>query len=279
MTPEEFRTRAETATATVEPDALAYNWLRANVAARGRRRRTLVAGTAAGALFTAGVAYAVLPAGERAGRDVTGRPAPATPTRPVDGPLVVLDSTTADVDGDGRRDRVELVEVGDRALAADDGWRWGVRVRLATGEDLTAMRLAVAHATQTQTLVGVADVNRDGRAEVVVSSRRTPASPDYELVTLRRGRLTFVTGARLEARPGEEPEAGWGCDEDGVYTQVIRHGVSYGTQVVDEAKREYYRLRGNSLVPGNRTSTIVWDPDKPVPQGFGNPVRCGSIRE
>lgn len=208
MTPEEFRTRAERALAPIEPDPLSYARLRASAGRRRSRGRAGVAAAlaASAVLVTVAVGLAVRP-------DRGREPAVSVDVTPTASPAPVA-ARHGDVDGDGRVDRVTLVEDGDRAAAT---WRWGVEAVLTSGRTVTAWRPEGAEANESQDVAGVFDVDRDGRAEVVVRAGATASSTGYLLLTLLGTDLRWVEGADGEPfflEIGGDPNVAmhlWGC--------------------------------------------------------------------
>lgn len=162
MTPEEFAARAGAAVEGVEPGAASYAWLTRNLARRAARRRVWWAASATAAVALAGVAVAVVPGDGGAPGDVTatGSASPSPSPTPSDSPSETPSGTPsptaspsptavagaepswqdedprrADVDGDGTRDVVTIVEEGSRTDG--DTWRWGIRVALSSGGTTT----------------------------------------------------------------------------------------------------------------------------------------------
>jgi hypothetical protein len=148
--------------------------------------------------------------------------------------------TAGDVDGDGRPDTATVVESGPRG---DPDWRFGVRVAMTTAGPRTAWATPGAGGNDGQSVEGYADVNADGRAEVVVQVGTTASAGLSQLVTLAGDRLVLVETYDLWAGLVEGGEGGWGCADGQLYTVVA--GETGGTVT-------WFRLDGDRLVETGR---------------------------
>jgi hypothetical protein len=179
----------------------------------------------------------------------------ATPSRPTP-------ARDEDVDGDGRAD----------AITTSDGL---LSVRLtSTGATVTAP--VSADAPGAAAVLGTADVDRDGRAEVFVR-------------TAQGASTTFATPYRFDGtalhvvlRDGEPAQLGIGGS--------VTHGdgfrcTSTGLLEVSQAETEdgasfsvktaSYRLRGDALVQVRSSTTVAAQGDEAVDRAYT--VSCGSV--
>jgi hypothetical protein len=193
----------------------------------------------------------------------TSSPAPSATPAP-EARLVVVEHVTGDVDGDGRGDTVELVEsLPDRAAPR---WRWGVRARMTTAGTSTVWHDYGAEGNEGQTLRPVADVDGDGRGEVVVSPGTSAYSIYYELVTLAGARLVRVAGPPLTVEGLPDHLAGWGCARRLVF---VATGTSADGGRTFTGTRTYYRLAGTRLVRTERR-TDRWRTARAAPREYAS---------
>lgn len=172
---------------------------------------------------------------------------------------------TGDVDGDGRPDTAE-VEDG----AADD---WIVRVHLGSG-GIEEVRVP----SECATLLGLADVNSDGRQEIWFKRGIGNTAHNFDLVTWTGEALRVVVGSDI----GNPLVVGWGfsggatlwCADatgDG-RMDIVRREFDRTADGFPENEREsVYQLRDSEL-----SMVSEGPPRTPLP-GTSSALVCGTV--
>jgi hypothetical protein len=217
-------------------------------------------------LVAAAVALATRP-----GPPSAAPPAPAPTATPVPAPAPTP-ASPPDIDGDGIPDPVEIV--GSTTL-------WGVVAHLSHYGDRYAWR----HGSVTGTrIIGVADLNRDGRPEIVVRTASNGHGQSYGIVTMVPGALVWARGAGRKTpatfyeRSGPWP-LGWGCiDASSVYETGDVYQVALN--LTEAPVRAYgtlnvYRLRDGILTFAD-TWGAFWHPrTEAPPREYSGGLGCG----
>ncbi|HWL37893.1 MAG TPA: VCBS repeat-containing protein [Frankiaceae bacterium] len=200
-------------------------------------------------------------------------PAPTTTTSATAPPA---DATAGDMDGDRKPDTVTIVESGKDRTAST--WRWGLRVALTGGGTKTLWNDYGVESQEGQSVTGFADLDEDGRLEVVVQAGSTATSAGQVIATLVDGELVWLTlrGERFTVEESEVPEErGFGC-ADVVPGSPGRELVVITideTATEHQGAREAYALRRGELTRVGR-DTATWAAAETPPTGYVLD-RCG----
>ena len=167
-------------------------------------------------------------------------PEPAVPATPGK----IVDRQRADVDGDGRPDRVLLV-VDDKVEAQATG---AVEIYLATGET-GAAALPVAYPP---TLLPPYDINGDGQEQLLLT--QTAGGDESSLLV-----YSWYDGELVQLRPEGDAPLALGLDGEGAYTHYYRDSGLYSWLRLDpveptgwpmfHVKRWSWAVDGDQLVP------------------------------
>lgn len=200
-------------------------------------------------------------------------PAPTTTTSATAPPA---DATTGDMDGDRKPDRATIVESGTDRTAST--WRWGLRVALTGGGSKTLWNDYGAESNEGQSITGFADLDEDGRLEVVVQPGSTATSAFQVFATLVDGELVWVTlgGERFDVEESDSPELrGFGCAEVASGSAGRELVVVTVAETADGRKgtRVAYTLRRGALTRVGR-DTATWAAAETPPPGYVID-RCG----
>ncbi len=277
MNAEDFRTRAEQAVATIEPDAAGYDRIRTTIVRRRRATRGLL--LAAGAAVVIGVVALALSRNPHphVAPPVNG-PTPApTATASVPPPVAADD---ADLDGDGKKDTAALVYEYDRS---DPRWRYGIKATMSSLGTQTLWRPAGFNHDQVQTLVGLADLDGDGDGEVVMSPGATGNVVRYDIATVVDGRLTWVeqpvSDAVLATSSGVAGSDSWRCVDDterGRYL-ITTHVEANADGSTFVGRRTLSRVVGAGWGEVDRENAS-WKRGETPPATYGDVgINCGSL--
>lgn len=175
-----------------------------------------------------------------------------------------------DVDGDGRTDSADLLQ---QTRTGDlDTRRFGLRVRLATRRALTYWYRWGYAENEGQELAGIADVDGDGRGDVVLSPGASAIARSWVVWRLLGGRLVALRGADLVAGVYES----WGCTRDPQRRVWVATSEPKGER--DATGRvTYYRVSGTTLVRTARGPEQTWRVGGRAPAIFERGIDCGGL--